>query len=108
MPEAIVIRNYGGPEVLKLEDTQADFDTHEQVIFCQDASVGLFGIIAIHNTNLGPAAGGCRMYPYESEDAALKDVLRLSKGMSYKNAVAGLPLGGGKCIINYCHIKFSE
>jgi len=79
--------------------SQADFDNHEQVIFCHDASVGLYGIIAIHNTNLGPAAGGCRMYPYETTEAALKDVLRLSKGMSYKNAVAGLPLGGGKCVI---------
>jgi leucine dehydrogenase len=79
--------------------SQVDFDTHEQVLFCHDSSVGLFGIIAIHNTNLGPAAGGCRMFPYESTDAALKDVLRLSKGMSYKNAIAGLPLGGGKCVI---------
>lgn len=79
--------------------SQIDFDTHEQVLFCHDASVGLFGIIAIHNTKLGPAAGGCRMYPYENADAALKDVLRLSKGMSYKNAIAGLPLGGGKCVI---------
>jgi len=79
--------------------SQVDFDTHEQVLFCHDSSVGLYGIIAIHNTNLGPAAGGCRMYPYESVDAALKDVLRLSKGMSYKNAMAGLPLGGGKCVI---------
>ena len=79
--------------------SQVDFDTHEQVLFCHDATVGLFGIIAIHNTKLGPAAGGCRMYPYESTDAALKDVLRLSKGMSYKNAIAGLPLGGGKCVI---------
>ena len=68
-------------------------------LFCHDATVGLFGIIAIHNTKLGPAAGGCRMFPYESVDAALKDVLRLSKGMSYKNAMAGLPLGGGKCVI---------
>lgn len=79
--------------------SQVDFDTHEQVLFCHDASVGLFGIIAIHSTKLGPAAGGCRMYPYESKDAALKDVLRLSKGMSYKNAIAGLPLGGGKCVV---------
>jgi len=79
--------------------SQVDFDAHEQVLFCHDASIGLYGIIAIHNTNLGPAAGGCRMYPYESADTALKDVLRLSKGMSYKNAIAGLPLGGGKCVI---------
>ena len=79
--------------------SQVDFDTHEQVLFCHDAAAGLYGIIAIHNTNLGPAAGGCRMFPYETTDAALKDVLRLSKGMSYKNAMAGLPLGGGKCVI---------
>ena len=76
-----------------------DFDEHEQVLFCHDPKVGLKGIIAIHNTHLGPAAGGCRMYPYESEEKALTDVLRLSKGMSYKNAMAGLPLGGGKCVI---------
>ena len=76
-----------------------DFDNHEQVIFCSDRDVGLQGIIAIHSTALGPAAGGCRMHPYTSPAAALTDVLRLSKGMSYKNAVAGLPLGGGKCVI---------
>lgn len=72
---------------------------HEQVLYCHDPSIGLKGIIAIHSTALGPAAGGCRMYPYASEEAALTDVLRLSKGMSYKNSVAGLPLGGGKCVI---------
>jgi len=76
-----------------------DFNAHEQVIYCHDASVGLHAIIAIHNTALGPAAGGCRMYPYETYDDALTDVLRLSEGMSYKNAIAGLPLGGGKCVI---------
>jgi len=74
-------------------------EDHEQVIFCQDATVGLRAIIAIHSTALGPAAGGCRMQPYESEAAALADVLRLSQGMSFKNAMAGLPLGGGKCVI---------
>lgn len=76
-----------------------DFDQHEQVLFCHDAKIGLKAIIAIHSTALGPAAGGCRMHPYETEHEALTDVLRLSKGMSYKNAVAGLPLGGGKCVI---------
>lgn len=76
-----------------------DFDGHEQVIFCNDPTVGLRAIIALHSTSLGPAAGGCRMHPYASEDEALTDVLRLSKGMTYKNAVAGLPLGGGKCVI---------
>ncbi|MEM7535985.1 MAG: Glu/Leu/Phe/Val dehydrogenase dimerization domain-containing protein [Chloroflexota bacterium] len=79
--------------------SHTEFDHHEQVLYCHDASVGLFGIIAIHSTALGPAAGGCRMYPYTSMDDALTDVLRLSKGMSYKNAMAGLPLGGGKCVI---------
>ncbi len=76
-----------------------DFDNHEQVMFCRDADAGLTAIIAIHSTALGPAAGGCRMYPYASADDALADVLRLSRGMSYKNAMAGLPLGGGKCVI---------
>ncbi len=76
-----------------------DFDGHEQVVFCSEPAVGLSAIIAIHSTALGPAAGGCRMQPYESEDAALADVLRLSQGMSFKNALADLPLGGGKCVI---------
>jgi leucine dehydrogenase len=76
-----------------------EFDHHEQVMYCHDEATGLLGIIAIHSTALGPAAGGCRMYPYASADDALTDVLRLSRGMSYKNAVAGLPLGGGKCVI---------
>lgn len=77
----------------------SDFDQHEQVIFCHDPKIGLRAIIAIHSTALGPAAGGCRMHPYASDEEALTDVLRLSKGMSYKNAVAGLPLGGGKSVI---------
>ena len=76
-----------------------EFDHHEQVLFCHDARTGLQGIIAVHSTVLGPAAGGCRMHPYASVNDALTDVLRLSKGMSYKNALAGLPLGGGKCVI---------
>jgi len=79
-----------------------DFANHEQVLYCHDPDVGKTGlraIIAIHSTKLGPAAGGCRMHPYETEAAALTDALRLSQGMSYKNAVAGLPLGGGKCVI---------
>jgi len=76
-----------------------EFDQHEQVIFCQDEDAGLHAIIAVHNTNLGPAAGGCRMWDYASEEDALTDALRLSKAMSYKNAMAGLPLGGGKSVI---------
>jgi leucine dehydrogenase len=76
-----------------------EFDHHEEVMYCHDAATGLRGIIAVHSTSLGPAAGGCRMHAYKSEDDALTDVLRLSRGMSYKNAMAGLPLGGGKCVI---------
>ncbi len=72
---------------------------HEEVVFCHDASVGLKAIIAIHNTALGPALGGTRMWNYKSEDEALVDVLRLSKGMTYKAAAAGLNLGGGKAVI---------
>ena len=75
------------------------FDHHERVLFCRDAATGLNAIIAIHSTELGPAAGGCRLWNYESEDAALHDVLRLSRGMSYKNAMAGLDFGGGKAVI---------
>ena len=69
---------------------------HEQVVFCQDAPTGLRAIIAIYSTKLGPALGGTRFYPYPSEDAALADVLNLSRAMAYKNALAGLDLGGGK------------
>lgn len=72
---------------------------HEQVIVCSDPSSGLKAIIAIHNTTLGPSLGGVRMWPYGSEEEALKDVLRLSRGMTYKAAVAGLNLGGGKAVI---------
>ena len=72
---------------------------HEQVVFCYDDSTGLKAIIAIHSTILGPALGGVRMWKYESEEEALFDVLRLSKAMTYKAAVAGLNLGGGKAVI---------
>ncbi|MDZ7767575.1 MAG: Glu/Leu/Phe/Val dehydrogenase dimerization domain-containing protein [Woeseiaceae bacterium] len=75
------------------------FDEHERIIFCRDTTTGLKAIIAIHSTALGPAAGGCRLWGYESDDAALYDVLRLSRGMSYKNAMAGLRFGGGKAVI---------
>lgn len=74
-----------------------DFDNHEAVEMV--ANETLTAIIAVHNSNLGPAAGGCRMYPYDSEWDALTDVLRLSRGMTYKSALAGLPLGGGKSVI---------
>jgi leucine dehydrogenase len=72
---------------------------HEQVVFCRNDAVGLRAIIAIHSTALGPSLGGCRLYPYASDGAALNDVLRLSRGMTYKAAVAGLDLGGGKSVI---------
>lgn len=76
-----------------------DFDNHEQVVYCSDDASGLKAIIAVHSTALGPAAGGCRFWDYASDETALKDVLRLSKGMTYKNAMAGLKLGGGKGVI---------
>lgn len=75
-----------------------DFD-HEQIVFCQDKAAGLKAIIAIHNTVLGPALGGTRMWAYQSEKEALTDVLRLSRGMTYKSSLAGLNLGGGKAVI---------
>ena len=72
---------------------------HEQVVFCNNKDVGLKAIIAIHNTALGPALGGTRMWNYKNEDEALIDVLRLSRGMTYKASAAGLNLGGGKAVI---------
>ena len=74
-------------------------DDHEEVVYCHDRKSGLRAIIALHSTRLGPALGGTRFYPYESEDAALEDVLRLAKGMTYKAAAAGLDLGGGKAVV---------
>ena len=75
------------------------FDNHERVLFCSDPDTGLNAIIAIHSTALGPSAGGTRLWNYVSDDDALHDVLRLSQGMSYKNAMAGLRMGGGKAVI---------
>ncbi len=72
---------------------------HEQVVFCHDAETGLKAIIGIHNTVLGPALGGCRIWNYATEQEALNDVLRLSRGMTYKNAISGLNLGGGKAVM---------
>ncbi len=72
---------------------------YEQLVFCHDKATGLRAIIAIHDTTLGPALGGCRMYPYASEDEAIVDVLRLARGMTYKAAASGLNLGGGKSVI---------
>lgn len=77
----------------------AQHGEHEQIVFCNNKEVGLKAIIAIHNTALGPALGGTRMWNYKNEDEALVDVLRLSKGMTYKAACAGLNLGGGKAVI---------
>ncbi|ADU51264.1 leucine dehydrogenase [Thermaerobacter marianensis DSM 12885] len=72
---------------------------HEQVVFCYDRATGLKAIIAIHDTTLGPALGGCRMWPYASEEEAIVDALRLARGMTYKNAAMGLNFGGGKSVI---------
>jgi leucine dehydrogenase len=76
-----------------------DFDAHEALHFFHDHSTGLKAIIAIHSTHLGPSAGGCRFWHYADDEEAITDALRLSRGMSYKNAMAGLPLGGGKSVI---------
>lgn len=95
-------------DVLDLQEEKAKKTTvlgqmtemeHEQVVFCNDKETGLKAIIAIHNTVLGPALGGTRMWNYSSEAEALNDVLRLSRGMSYKAAISGLNLGGGKAVI---------
>lgn len=78
---------------------QLSFNDHEQVVFCNDKETGLKAIIGIHNTVLGPALGGTRMWNYDNEWAALNDALRLSRGMTYKSAITGLNLGGGKAVI---------
>lgn len=83
---------------MNLFDTLAQHD-YEQLVFCQDATSGLRAIIAIHDTTLGPALGGCRMWTYATEEAAIVDALRLSRGMTYKAAAAGLNLGGGKTVV---------
>ena len=77
----------------------AEFDHHEAIHFIDEPSSGLRAIIALHSTTLGPAAGGCRRWQYASDAEAITDVLRLSRGMTYKNAIAGLPFGGGKSVI---------
>jgi leucine dehydrogenase len=78
---------------------QISFDDHEQIVFCNDKDTGLKAIISIHNTVLGPALGGTRMWNYNNEWAALNDALRLSRGMTFKSAITGLNLGGGKAVI---------
>ncbi|WP_298153703.1 Glu/Leu/Phe/Val dehydrogenase [Flavobacterium sp.] len=90
-----------GNELHKIDPVfgQVSFDNHEQIVFCNDKDTGLKAIIGIHNTVLGPALGGTRMWKYANEWEALNDVLRLSRGMSYKSAITGLNLGGGKAVI---------
>jgi leucine dehydrogenase len=83
---------------MKLFDRIAEMG-HEQLVLCHDKSTGYRGVIAIHDTTLGPALGGCRFWNYKSDEEAIIDVLRLARGMTYKNAVAGLNLGGGKSVI---------
>ena len=85
-----------------MENTIFDLmETHdyENILFCQEKTLGLKAIIVIHDTTLGPAAGGIRMWPYQNEQDAIQDAVRLARGMTYKNAAAGLPFGGGKCVI---------
>jgi leucine dehydrogenase len=88
-------------ELQKLDPVfgQVSFNDHEQIVFCNDKDTGLKAIIGIHNTVLGPALGGTRMWKYDNEWEALNDVLRLSRGMTYKSAISGLNLGGGKAVI---------
>ena len=83
---------------MNLMETMTTFG-HEKVLFVNNEKAGLKAIIAVHNTVLGPAIGGCRLWPYASEEDALFDVMRLSRGMSHKNAAAGLKFGGGKAVI---------
>lgn len=81
------------------KELNPDYNEFEQLVYCNDPTVGLKAIISIHNTALGPAVGGCRMWAYANEDEALTDVLRLSRGMTYKAAISGLEWGGGKAVI---------
>lgn len=76
-----------------------EMEDHENIVIVQDANTGLKAIIAVHDTRLGPALGGCRVWPYATPSEALNDALRLSRGMTYKNSLAGLELGGGKAVI---------
>ncbi len=105
MPTASTMKvpNHHRPTTLSIRRPSVQnhpaFDDHEQVLFCHDAASDLKAIIAIHSTKLGSALGGCRMWPYASENEALTDVLRLSQGMSYEHAVAETGRGGGKAVI---------
>ena len=90
-----------GNELQKMDPVfgQLSFDEHEQIVFCNDKDTGLKAIIGIHNSVMGPALGGTRMYNYANEWEALNDVLRLSRGMTFKAAITGLDIGGGKAVI---------
>ena len=90
-----------GKELQKMDPVfgQMSFDDHEQIVFCNDKDTGLKAIIGIHNSVMGPALGGTRMYNYANEWEALNDVLRLSRGMTFKAAITGLDIGGGKAVI---------
>lgn len=106
MPPNSII-NYTTMTTMTEQQVQAQLDmfkrlgqfNHEQIVFCQDASTGLKALIAIHNTVLGPGLGGTRMWMYENEAQAVNDVMRLSRGMTYKASLAGLNLGGAKAVI---------
>jgi leucine dehydrogenase len=99
MKYRISLQNQPIGQVIDMVFGAQSFRSHENVAFFHDQSSGLEAIIAIHSTALGPAFGGCRIWPYATEEQALEDVLRLSRGMSFKNALAGLPFGGGKSVI---------
>jgi len=98
VPRASAAHPTQGENAMQVLESMAT-SRHEQVLFCRHESVGLRAIIAIHDTTLGPALGGCRLYPYTTEGDALEDVLRLARHMTYKAAMAGLDLGGGHSVI---------
>src|SRR5262245_22110558 len=93
-----MLRGGGAPDAGLMFDNP-NFDAHERVVSYHDAATGLRAFVAVHSTTRGPGAGGCRFWHYASDADALTDALRLSRGMSYKNAMAGLPLGGGKAVV---------
>ena len=102
VPSIAPFTSYDTPEILTTMTTPwglPDFDAHEEIHFVTDEKCGLRAIVAVHSTHLGPAGGGVRFWHYAKDDDAVTDALRLSRGMSYKNAMAGLPLGGGKAVI---------
>jgi leucine dehydrogenase len=96
---AVGSKRHNTRELMTAVFDHVEFDAHEKVVFAYDQRTGMRAVIAIHDTSLGPGAGGVRMRPYASMDDALTDVLRLSRGMSYKNALAGIKLGGGKAVL---------